>query len=108
MSGPRYLCGRRPSARVQQRYRVQRHAGSSVKGLRCGGDHSPQRSAPRRVGTEKGPGLLIRRAWREEELRERAQDDSAFEGKIPVLQIFEIARDAVLDVGAVARFAAET
>jgi hypothetical protein len=50
---------------------------------------------------------LVRCPWREEDVEEGAQDDSAFEGEVPVFQILDVAGDAVLDVGAVAGFAAE-
>ena len=40
-------------------------------------------------------------------MHERAQDDSALEGEVPVFEILDVAGDAVLDIGVVARFAAE-
>src|SRR4029077_12018281 len=46
-------------------------------------------------------------ARREEKLRKRAQDDRALERDVPLLEIFDIAGDAIFDVGIIARFAAE-
>ena len=40
-------------------------------------------------------------------MEEGAQDDAALEGEIPIFQVLDVAGDAVLDVGAVAGFAAE-
>lgn len=40
-------------------------------------------------------------------MEESTQDDSAFEGEVPVFQILDVACDAVLDVGTVAGFAAK-
>ena len=41
-------------------------------------------------------------------MRECARNDCALERQVPVLEIFDVARDAVLDVGAVARFASKS
>src|SRR5438445_9724925 len=52
--------------------------------------------------------VLVGRARRDDELGERAQDNSALEREMPVLQILDVACNTVLDVGIVSRFSAET
>src|SRR5437667_2337954 len=51
--------------------------------------------------------VLVGRARRDDELGERAQDNSALEREMPVLQILDVACNTVLDVGIVSRFSAE-
>lgn len=51
--------------------------------------------------------VLVGRTWRHDELREGAQDNSALEREMPVFQILDVARDAVLDVGIISRFTTE-
>src|SRR6266704_2549231 len=53
------------------------------------------RAADQSIGAARRPNQLC----------ERAQNDRAFERQVPILEIFDVASDAVLDVGAVARFA---
>ena len=41
-------------------------------------------------------------------MREGPQDDPALEREIPIFEILDVARDPVLDIGTVARFAAKS
>lgn len=45
---------------------------------------------------------------RQEQLRNRPQDNSDLQRKVPVLQVLKIARDSILNVGIILRFAAKT
>src|ERR1700752_3741446 len=51
--------------------------------------------------------ILVGSAWWNEKLGEGAQDNSAFQRKVPVFQILDVARNAVLDVRTVSRFSAK-
>jgi len=45
---------------------------------------------------------------RQEQLRNRPKDNSDLQRKVPVLQVLKIARDSILNVGIISRFAAKT
>src|SRR5437762_7479982 len=45
---------------------------------------------------------------RQEKLRNRAQNNADLQRKVPVLQVLQIASDAILNVGIISRFAAKT
>src|SRR3954453_20410131 len=49
----------------------------------------------------------VRAGGREEELRECPQDNVALERKIPVLEVFDVTGNSILDIRGIARFAAK-
>ena len=51
---------------------------------------------------------LVRGLRRQEQLRNRPQDNSDLQRKVPVLQVLKITRDSILNVGIISRFAAKT
>src|SRR5438045_6841030 len=69
---------------------------------------SPGAPTERRGYSAKRICASVRTPRRDDQVHEGAEDDSALEGEVPVFEIFDVARDPVLDIGAVARFAAKS
>src|SRR5947208_2546653 len=89
-----HVCFERWLSRRPRRIRLLRQHGL----VRTSDPRENARPAQRSVGAARRP----------EQVRKRAQNDCALERQVPVLEIFDVAGDAVLDVGVVARFAAES